>query len=81
MRGLGRVFDLGMVCPPAATNGAVTGKRIRLNKASGVAFVLVGGVATGGDDIQVDVQQYKGNSQRTGTMKIAGQTFTVTQNK
>lgn len=58
MRGLGRVFDLGMVCPPAATNGAVTGKRIRLNKASGCAFVLIGGVATNGDDIQVDVQQY-----------------------
>ncbi len=58
MEGLGRVFDLALIAPPAATNGAVTGKRVHLKNASGCAFVLVGGVATGGDDLQVDVQQY-----------------------
>lgn len=58
MRGLGRLFDIGLICPPAATNGAVTGKRVHLKNASGVAFVFVGGVATAGDDIQIDVQQH-----------------------
>jgi len=37
------------------------------------------GVGSGTAD--VDVERYKGNSQRTGTMTIAGQTFTVTQTK
>jgi hypothetical protein len=36
---------------------------------------------TGRGATQVDVQRYKGNSQRIGTMTIAGQTFTVTQGK
>jgi hypothetical protein len=36
---------------------------------------------TGSGTAQVDVQRYKGNGQRTGTMTIAGQTFTVTQTK
>lgn len=58
MEGLGRLYDLGLICPPAATNGAVTGKRVHLKNAGGVDFVLVGGVATGGDDLQLDVQQH-----------------------
>jgi len=37
------------------------------------------GVGSGVAD--VDVERYKGNSQRTGRMIIAGQTFTVTQTK
>jgi hypothetical protein len=37
------------------------------------------GVGNGTAD--VDVERYKGNSQRTGTMTIAGRTFTVTQTK
>jgi hypothetical protein len=36
---------------------------------------------TGSGTAQVDVQRYKGNGQRKGTMTIAGQTFTVTQTK
>jgi hypothetical protein len=36
---------------------------------------------TGSGTAQVDVQRYKGNGQRRGTMTIAGQTFTVTQTK
>lgn len=58
MEGLGRLFDIGLVCPPAATNGAVTGQRVHMVNAGAVSFVLIGGVATGGDDLQVDVQQH-----------------------
>jgi hypothetical protein len=58
MQALGRLFDIGLVAPPAATNGVVTGKRIHLTNATGVAFVLVGGVASAGDDLQVDIQQH-----------------------
>ncbi|MEU8362328.1 hypothetical protein AB0C27_40550 [Nonomuraea sp. NPDC048882] len=55
---LGRLFDIGLGAPPAATNGVVTGKRIHLKQCGGVTVVLVGGVATGGDDLQVDLQQH-----------------------
>ena len=58
MHGLGRLFDVGLGCAPAATNGAVTGKRIHLKNCVGVTVLLVGGVATGGDDLQVDLQQH-----------------------
>ncbi|MFN7918220.1 MAG: BACON domain-containing carbohydrate-binding protein [Vicinamibacterales bacterium] len=36
---------------------------------------------TGSGSASVDVQRYKGNGQRVGTISIAGQTFTVTQTK
>jgi hypothetical protein len=36
---------------------------------------------TGSGNARVDVQSYKGNGQRVGTMTIAGQTLTVTQTK
>ena len=36
---------------------------------------------TGSGTAQVDIQKYKGNGQRKGTMTIAGQTFSVTQTK
>lgn len=62
MHGLGRLFDIGLIAPPAATNGAVTGKRIHMKNASGVTFVLVGGVASAGDDIQVDLQECNASS-------------------
>lgn len=58
MQALGRLFDIGLGAPPAATNGAVTGKRVHLKNAGGVTVVLVAGVATGGDDLQVDLQQH-----------------------
>jgi hypothetical protein len=58
MHALGNRFDIGMVCPPAATNGAVTGKYISMTNCDTVSFVLIGGVASAGDDLQVDVQQY-----------------------
>jgi len=58
MHSLGHKFDIGLTCPPAATNGAVTGKRVSLADAGGCTFILVGGVATAGDDLQVDVQQH-----------------------
>ena len=65
MHGLGRLFDIGLGAPPAATNGAVTGKRIHLKGCGGVTVVLVGGVATGGDDLQVDLQQHTASSSGT----------------
>ncbi len=58
MEALGRLFDVGLICPPAATNGAVTGQRVHMHNAGGVTFLLIGGVASGGDDLQVDVQQH-----------------------
>jgi len=36
---------------------------------------------TGSGSATVDVERYKGNAQRTGTITIAGQTLTVTQTK
>jgi hypothetical protein len=62
MDALGRQFDIGLGCAPAATNGAVTGKRIHLKNCGGVTVVFVGGVATGGDDIQLDLQQHTASS-------------------
>ena len=46
-------------------------------------WLEIGGAASGSGSgtAQVDVQKYKGNAQRTGTMTIAGKTFTVTQSK
>ena len=65
MHGLGRLFDVGLGCAPAATNGAVTGKRIHLSNCVGVTVLLIGGVATGGDDIQLDLQQHTASSSGT----------------
>lgn len=65
MQALGRAFDIGLGCAPAATNGAVTGKRVHLKNAGGVTVVFVGGVATGGDDIQLDLQQHTASSSGT----------------
>jgi len=47
------------------------------------AFLEKGNVSsgTGSGNATVDVQRYKGNSERVGTMIIAGQTLTVTQTK
>jgi len=47
------------------------------------AFLQKGNVSsgTGSGNATVDVERYKGNSQRVGTMTIAGQTLTVTQTK
>jgi len=36
---------------------------------------------TGSGTAQVDVEKYKGNSQRNGTITIGGQTFSITQTK
>jgi len=36
---------------------------------------------TGSGTAQVDIEKYKGNGQRKGTITIAGRTFSVTQTK
>jgi hypothetical protein len=43
----------------------VTGKRIHMKNAAGVTFVFVGGVATGGDDIEVTLQEADASSSGT----------------
>lgn len=58
MDAVGRLVDAGLGCAPAATNGAVTGKRIHLKNCSAVTVFLIAGVATGGDDLQLDLQQH-----------------------
>jgi hypothetical protein len=46
-------------------------------------WIQLGSVSsgTGSGTAQVDVERYKGNGQRKGTITIAGQTFSVTQTK
>jgi hypothetical protein len=60
MEALGRLFDVAMVAPPAATNGAVTGVPVSLENASGCTFLIIGGVASAGDDVQFDLQEIDG---------------------
>ncbi|MCZ4602923.1 hypothetical protein O3S80_03880 [Streptomyces sp. Lzd4kr] len=65
MDAVGRLIDVGLGCAPAATNGAVTGKRVHLRNCSAVTVLFVGGVATAGDDIQLDLQQHTASSSGT----------------
>lgn len=65
MQALGRLFDVAIGTHPAATNGAVTGRRVHLKNCGGVTVVYMGGVATGGDDIQLDLQQHTAASSGT----------------
>jgi hypothetical protein len=60
IRGLGRAFDIGSVVVPVAdTEVALTGHRIHLKNAGGVAFVVYyGAVSAGTDTPVIDVQQH-----------------------
>jgi hypothetical protein len=70
--------------------GAATTIQVAVSTQAGCAWTMeqqdrwldVGspGTQTGSGTALVDVQRLNGNSQRVGTMLIAGQTFTVTQN-
>lgn len=75
MQALGRLFDIGLIAPPAATNGVVTGQRIHLKNATGITIVLIAGVASAGDDLQIDVQQHDaasaGNSKDLDVVTVA----------
>lgn len=41
--------------------------------------VVAGSTGTGDGSVELDVRRHRGDNQRTGTVTIAGQTFTVTQ--
>lgn len=60
-KALGRLFDVGLGWAPVdldTSNGA-TGKRIAMNGASGITFLIVGGAAASGtDDVVFDVQEH-----------------------
>lgn len=63
MEALGRLFDLqGAVVPVDLSGGAVTGKRISLRDARGVAFVVFKGLEAGTDDPVLTFQQHKVNT-------------------
>ena len=59
MNALGRIFDIGLGWAPVDLNTAdgATGKRISMNGATGITFVVATGVG-GADDIVLDVQQH-----------------------
>jgi hypothetical protein len=59
MDALGRLFDIGLGWAPVDidTANAATGKRLSLARASGVTFVVAGGVGAA-DDLVLDVQQH-----------------------
>lgn len=59
MKGLGRLFDIGLAVAPVDinTSDAATGKRIYMGDCSGVTIVAVTLVG-GADDLTFDVQQH-----------------------
>lgn len=60
MRALGRLFDVGLGWAPVDldTGNGATGKRISLQNASGITFLVTVAVAASGtDDLVLDVQQ------------------------
>jgi hypothetical protein len=59
MRGLGRLFDIGLAVAPVDinTSDAATGKRIYMGDCAGVTVIAVCGVG-GADDMTFDIQQH-----------------------
>lgn len=59
MKGLGRLFDIGLGWAPVDidTANAATGKRLAMSRASAVTFVIATGVG-GAEDLTFDVQQH-----------------------
>jgi hypothetical protein len=59
MDALGRLFDIGLGWAPVDldTSNAATGKRISLQNATGITFVVATGTG-GADDLVLDVQQH-----------------------
>lgn len=61
MRGLGRLYDIGLGVAPVDMNSGdgATGKRINMMSAESVdVVVLLGAAASGTDDVTIDVQQH-----------------------
>lgn len=62
-KALGRVFDVAPVIAPVDTQtGAMTGRRVSLSRAGGVAFIFVKGAGTGSDDPVITVQEHNAAS-------------------
>jgi hypothetical protein len=59
MEGLGRLYDVGLAWSPVdSQSGNITGKRIWLGGATGIAFVVNKAAGTAGDDPTYTVQQH-----------------------
>ncbi len=61
MRGLGRLYDVGLGVAPVDMNAGdgATGKRINMMVAPSVdVLVVLGAAASGSDDVTIDVQQH-----------------------
>ena len=76
MQGLGREFDLGIGLIPYDTNaGAGTGKRVSLQRAQSIAFVLFKGAGTGTDNPVLTLQEH--NAASGGTSQNLAKITTV----
>lgn len=86
MRGLGRIFDIGLAFAPVDTQtGANTGKRIRMSAARNVAFVLIKGAGSGSDAPVFTLQEHNalsgGTSQNLAAItKVYGKSATTMAN-
>lgn len=59
MRGLGRLFDVGLAWAPVdSQSGNITGKRISLKNASAITFVVNKAAGTANDDPVFTLKQY-----------------------
>lgn len=81
MRGLGRLFDIGLAFAPVDidTANGWTGKRISLQNARGLTFVYTSAVAAGGtDDLTITVKQHTAYTSGTSN-NLAAATVTTSQ--
>lgn len=60
MEGLGRLFDIspGFINQVVNNNADVTGMRVSLEDCGGCTIVVVSGAGSGGDDLDLDLQQH-----------------------
>jgi hypothetical protein len=70
MRGLGRLFDVGVDFVPVDLNTAgATGKRLSLQGATGVTFIFALGATGGTEDIVLTFKQQPGSG---GVLRLGG---------
>lgn len=76
MQGLGREFDLGIGLIPYDTNAAAgTGKRISLQRAQSIAFVLFKGAGSGTDAPVLTLKEH--NAASSGTSQNLAKITTI----
>ncbi|MEC3993994.1 hypothetical protein VSR01_10735 [Actinacidiphila sp. DG2A-62] len=72
MEGLGRLFNLAIGAAPVdLSTAAVTGKRVSLQHASGITFLVFKGAGTAGDDPTITLQQHTAASGGTSSNLVA----------